>query len=112
MKSPSVLLFAWCPFPKKKDRRPGSLHRAVADRQAHAFSAMGAVVWRGPRQWPHRPSSGLQFVDRTPRLIDCLVRVGVPSRIGVGNGDTAAASAGDFIGLGPFSFRVEYGGRA
>src|SRR3984957_6181484 len=72
-----------------------------------SLSAMGEVAWRGLRQFGRTTSSGLQLVDRTPGLIDCLVRVGVPSRIGVGNGDAAAAPAGDFIGLGPFSFRIE-----
>jgi hypothetical protein len=52
-------------------------------------------------------SGRFQFVDRAPCLIDRLVRIGVPSRIGVGDGDAAAALAGDFIGLEPLGFRIE-----
>src|SRR6202166_2300213 len=57
-----------------------------------------------------RSDSGrFQFIYRTPCLIDGLVCVGVPSGIGIGDGDAAAALAGDFIGRGSLGLRIEQG---
>src|SRR5229473_1185696 len=69
------------------------------------------ILWCGAGQpsFGTSYSGGFQFIHSTPCLIDGLVCVGIPARIGIGDGDAAAALAGDFIGRGSLGLRIEQG---
>src|ERR1035437_9215103 len=83
-----------------KPRKPGTRRQnSRAERQSDGRPPAGEAVWVAERKLRSRSGASLALCDlpyRPPRLIDGLIRIGIGSGIGVGDGNPPVRFARDF----------------